>query len=212
MYFVIADPADDQRSWLPARLLYDPLSSPLDEIVDSAAARLGRCERRVAVSLFFQGYAARLISPQLGCLVRGGCVPAVPARRLCWRRPDGELIELGLIQGQGWRGPVDALLRLVVTQSFAEHLDPLAATLLAHTRLSPAVLVDNVASALISAHCLTDDSLGADWRSLASTALTHPLLSGSGHIGAGEPAFVRRSCCLYYRVTNGGKCGDCPLA
>ena len=27
----------------------------------------------------------------------------------------------------------------------------------------------------------------------------------------GEVAFRRRSCCLYYRVAAGGKCGDCPL-
>ena len=27
----------------------------------------------------------------------------------------------------------------------------------------------------------------------------------------GEVTFRRRSCCLYYRVAAGGKCGDCPL-
>lgn len=211
MFFAVPDPAADRHGWRPARLLYDASPGPLDEVVDYAAARLGRCERRVAVSLFFQGYAARLLSPQVGCVVGGGCIPAIPAGRLSWRRPGGELIELGLIQGPGWRGPVGALLHLVVTQSFTEHLHPLAAALLARTRLSPSVLRDNVASALVSALRLTDGRLGADWRRLASAALAHPLLIGSGHIGAGEPGFVRRSCCLYYRTKNGAKCSDCPL-
>ena len=212
MFFAIADPADDQLGWRPARLLYDARSAALEEVVDSAVARLGRCERRVAVSMFFQGYAARLLSPQLGCVAGGGCVPAIPAGQLSWRRPGGELIELGLTPGPGWRGPADALLRLVVTQSFTAHLRPLAAALLAHSRLAPGVLRDNVASALVSALRLTDGRLGADWRTLARIALIHPQLSGSGHIAAGEPAFVRRSCCLYYRAENGAKCADCPLA
>ncbi|WP_250213408.1 (2Fe-2S)-binding protein [Acrocarpospora catenulata] len=36
-------------------------------------------------------------------------------------------------------------------------------------------------------------------------------LRGTGRF-AGEPFFVRRSCCLYYRVPGGGTCGDCVLA
>ena len=56
-----------------------------------------------------------------------------------------------------------------------------------------------------------DEKIVPGWRSLAELALTNPRLRGSGTIQAGEPAYVRRSCCLYYRVDNGGMCGDCPL-
>ncbi|MGI5249917.1 (2Fe-2S)-binding protein [Actinacidiphila glaucinigra] len=41
-----------------------------------------------------------------------------------------------------------------------------------------------------------------------------PLLRDAGGLrltGPGAPAYVRRSCCLYYRVPGGGLCGDCAL-
>ena len=39
--------------------------------------------------------------------------------------------------------------------------------------------------------------------------LEHPHLAGTAEVG---PPFVRRSCCLYYRLPGGGYCGDCVLA
>src|SRR5215472_10360746 len=107
-----------ETGWQPAGLLYAVGASPLDAMLDDAVTRLGGCERRVAASLLFQGYAARLLSPQVGCLVTKGCVPAVPAAALRWRRPDAEVVELGLVAGGGWRGASDALTGLVLTQSF----------------------------------------------------------------------------------------------
>jgi iron complex transport system ATP-binding protein len=208
MFFSIAYPAPGDGSWRPVRSLYGSVSGPLDDLIDTVVSRLGR----VAVSLFFQGYAARLLSPQLGCLAVGGCVPAVPTGSLSFRRPGDELIELGLAGGPGWRGSAGALIDVIVTQSFAEHLRPLTQALLARTRLSSSLLRDNVASALVSALQLTDGKLGTDWRTMATRALDHPLLRDSGILDVGDPAFVRRSCCLYYRVENGSTCADCPLA
>ncbi|MGK5626949.1 (2Fe-2S)-binding protein [Streptomyces sp. URMC 123] len=48
---------------------------------------------------------------------------------------------------------------------------------------------------------------------LARALFTDPLLRGTGTVSAsgGRPGFVRRSCCLYYRVPGGGLCGDCVL-
>ena len=40
------------------------------------------------------------------------------------------------------------------------------------------------------------------------------VLHGTGELAEpdpGQPFFVRRSCCLYYRLPTGGKCGDCAL-
>lgn len=206
LFFRLADP--DEASWQPVGLLYASGAGPLDAMLDDAVARLGGCERRVAGSLLFQGYAARLLSPQVGCLITSGCVPAVPASGLRWRRPAREVVELGLEAGAGWHGPADELTELLLTQSFNGHLRPLAAALRARVRIPAGVLRDNAASALVGALRLADSKL---WRLLAEQALTNPLLRGSGIIHTNEPAFVRRSCCLYYRVDNGGMCGDCPL-
>jgi ferric iron reductase protein FhuF len=212
LFFRLADPRPFEAGWQPVGLLYAMNgSSALDAMLDDTVARLGGCERRVAASLLFQGYAARLLSPQIGCLVTKGCVPAVPTARLSWRRPDAEVVQLGIVAGAGWLGPADALIGLVLTQSFDEHLRPLAVALRARAGIPASLLRDNAASALVGALRLADDRIAAGWRFLAEQALDHPLLHGAGAIGSGEPAFVRRSCCLYYRVDNGGICGDCPL-
>jgi iron complex transport system ATP-binding protein len=214
LFFELADPAgdaDDEAGWQPAGLLYERDGEALDSLLDVVMARLAGCERRVAASLFFQGYAARLLSPQVGCLVCAGCVPAVPADLVTWRRPDAEIVQLGLAAGPGWRGSADRLIGLAVAQSFDEHLRPLAAALRARAGLPASVLRDNAASALVGALRLADSRIQPGWRHLATRALNHPRLRGSGTLSQNEPAFVRRSCCLYYRVDDGGTCGDCPL-
>jgi iron complex transport system ATP-binding protein len=215
MFFRLADPGLDEAGWQPVGPLYAGEIGGLDATLDDTVARLGGCERRVAASLLFQGYAARLLSPQVGCLVTSGCVPAVPAATLRWRRRDSEVMELGLEPGAGWLGPADALTEVMLSQSFDSHLRPLAAALRARARIPVTVLRDNAASALVSALQLTDDKIVArwphGWRFLADMALAHPRLRGSGTLGLDEPAFVRRSCCLYYRVDGGGMCDDCPL-
>ena len=232
LFFHLADPADEpDAGWQPVTLLYqpaspkpaspepvspkpaspEPVASALDSLLDVVIARLAGCERRVAASLFFQGYAARLLSPQAGCLVSAACIPAVTADRLAWRRPDTEIVQLSLAQGPGWRGPANVLIAEMVTQSFDEHLGPLAAALRTRTGIPASLLRDNAASALIAALRLADSRIESGWRRLAGLALDHPRLRGSGTLSLGEPAFVRRSCCLYYRVDDGGLCGDCPL-
>ena len=211
MFFRLADLIPGDTDWQPVKLLYANEKGQLDGLLDDTVARLGGCERRVAASLLFQGYAARLLSPQAGCLVTSGCVPAVPAASLRWRQPGAEVMELGLVAGAGWRGPAEALIAVVLDQSFDSHLRPLAAALRARVRIPARVLRDNAASSLAGALRLADDKIVPGWRFLAERALAHPLLRGSGVIYSEEPVFVRRSCCLYYRVDNGGMCGDCPL-
>ncbi len=206
-----SDPSGEEAGWQPAGLLYERGGGALDSMLDAVMARLAGCERRVAASLFFQGYAARLLSPQVGCLVSAACLPAMPAGLLSWRRPDAEIVRLALAPGPGWRAPADALIGLTVAQSFDEHLRPLATALRARVGIPASLLRDNAASALVAALRLADSRIGPGWRHLAGLALSHPRLRGAGVLNQDEPAFVRRSCCLYYRVDNGGLCGDCPL-
>ena len=248
MFFRLADPAADPAGWQPVRLLYgSQLSggqlspgqlsggqlSPgqlsggedhLDALLASVRAALGGCEPRVAASLFFQGYASRLLSPPLACLAANGCIPFVRADRLCWRHPADQMIELGLTADGGWAGSGRRLIEQLVADAFEEHLAPLADALRRQVRISAGLLTGNAASALVSGLALLAGRLGSDWRSLAAHALAQPALSGGGswgaspghgsgpgHGGGGEAVFVRRSCCLYYRVEGGGLCADCPL-
>ncbi len=211
MFFGLADPAGS-GDWHPASALYSTDESPLDAIIDEVIRKLGDCERRVAASLFLTGYSARLVTPQVGCLVLAGCVPAIPASRLYWRRPRSEMIELALEAGPGWRASDQVLMDLVISQTLDEHVTPLIAAIKARVRISAELLHDNMASALIGAIRLLDAQLHGGWRSLAEHVLAHPRLQGCGTLLQGEPAFVRRSCCLYYQVEDGGLCGDCPLA
>jgi ferric iron reductase protein FhuF len=156
------------------------------------------------------------------------------AGRLRWRHPEDQMIELGLTADGGWAGSGRRLIEQLVAASFEEHLQPLADALRRRVRISAGLLTGNAASALVGGLALLAGRLGPDWRSLAAHAVAQPPLRGSGgwrgspehgsaeHGGAGrgggrwggggEPVFVRRSCCLYYRVAGGGLCADCPLA
>lgn len=211
MFFRLADPADDLAGWRPVESLYSAGAGHLDMLIDTARRGLRDCELRVAASLFFQGYAARLLSPQVGCLVTSGCVPDLTSGRLHWRQPPGGLLELGMTAGPGWAGPAGVLLERVVHASFDHHLRPLADAVRSQARISEVILRDNAASALVGGLRLLDERCAGGWRPLAAAALAQPDLLNSGFLLANEPCFVRRSCCLYYRVPGGGKCGDCPL-
>jgi ferric iron reductase protein FhuF len=238
MFFRLADPAADPAGWQPVRLLYggqlsgeqlsgEQLSSGqlsgeqdhLDALLASVRAALGGCPPRVAASLFFQGYASRLLSPPLACLAANGCIPGMTADRLRWRHPEDQMIELGLTADEGWAGSDRRLIEQLVAASFEEHLQPLADALRRRVRIATGLLTGNAASALVSGFALLNGRLGSDWRSLAAHAVAQPRLRGSGtwrgrrgREGGGELVFVRRSCCLYYRVAGGGLCADCPLA
>lgn len=99
------------------------------------------------------------------------------------------------------------------------HLEPLADATRAGCPLAPGLLWGNAGSALAGSlgvlrdWCRTHHRPEAAARALAVTRLLFrtPPLRDTGHFHPGTPFFVRRSCCLYYRVPGGGYCGDCAL-
>src|SRR5262249_39120660 len=100
-YFRLTDPAGETAEWQPVSTLYTTASyttssSPLDEILEGVRRAKGDCEPRVAASIFFLGYAARLLSPPLACIATTNCLPHMPAGGLLWRRPDDGMIEFGM--------------------------------------------------------------------------------------------------------------------
>ena len=188
------------NGWHPISQCY---ADGFADLIDATATR-NRTTPRIAASLVHLGHAARLWSPVLACVLGHGVLPDLTTLQ----RADAGT-ELRLPEPVGERvAPSPELLYRVVVQ---QHMEPLEAGL--RVKLAPGLLSGNIASALV----------GASWALLSArpdlrqpiVGVTHALLdtgrlAGSGVI-TGELNFQRRSCCLFYRIPDGAKCGDCPL-
>ncbi len=208
-FFVLDLPATGERpQGTPLADLYRPAGQfDLAELVDHHARRLRTDERRVAVSLLFQGIAARLWSPVLGC-APAGIVPDLDPEHLRWWRASP--LGLGTSQPGGW-AVADAAehaehaARTVVQANLA----PLAAALQSSVPIADGLLWGNAASALVGAAQVAD---GDVTRALVVELLTRaPLRDTTTTLGGAPLTVRRRSCCLYYRTPGGGLCGDCAL-
>ncbi|HEX6501295.1 MAG TPA: (2Fe-2S)-binding protein [Micromonosporaceae bacterium] len=211
-YFRLGDCVADPGPWRGVATLYDSGTGLLDDIVEATGRRLRHHERRVAASIVHQGFAARLLSPQLGAIALRGWVVDLPARRTRWRLLDRHSLALAACEARAWQGPPDALLAYLLDDAFHEHLLPLEHALRSSAKLPDGLLRGNVASVIANGFRLLEPRLGAGWRDLTRIALDHRYLRGQGTLRDRPPPFVRRSCCLYYRVPGGGVCGDCVLA
>ncbi|MFF4778719.1 ATP-binding cassette domain-containing protein [Microtetraspora fusca] len=203
--------------WRPlADLFTDP--GVLETRIGETAARLKTTETRVAASILFQGIAARFWSPLLGAAIAHGLLVDLDPGRVHWQAVTGGPLPLRATDLDGWRvrDPAriaERLHRTVVSGL----LEPLAAAFQRVVKIAPGLLWGNAASAL-----------GGSVRTLArvrpelteaAVALGRELLAlgplrDTGELAEpepGHPFFVRRSCCLYYRLPGGGKCGDCAL-
>jgi FhuF 2Fe-2S C-terminal domain len=206
-YFVVD--VGDAPGWRPVMDLYEDVGGALDSLVTAYAGRLRTGERRVAASILFQGYAARLWSPVLGCVALGIRPPDLAARRLRWRYRPGEPVGLNLAAPMPAAGPVPPVI-------VHEHLTPLVGALHRLTRVSRNLLWGNASSAL--AGTLTALRLAGVRDGAAATVVGRLLesvpLRGTGVLTVtdGRPGFRRRSCCLFYRLPGGGLCADCCLA
>jgi FhuF 2Fe-2S C-terminal domain len=197
---------DDGRDWVPVGALY---SAGLGELIAATGASLGVTEPRVAVATVHLGYAARLWSPVLHCALRQAVVPdltglrvgTAPSLRLNLRRPGGWQVS----------GPA-AQAALAYRMVVGCHLEPLRAHL--PVKVATGLLHGNAAAAMTSALRLlaaAHPELGPRARALAQTLLATGVLRGTGELTGPGLEFVRRSCCLFYRVPGGGTCADCPL-
>lgn len=206
-YFAV--PVPDREAgpaWRPLAEFDPPAARAL---IADHARRLGTAEKRVAASILFQGLAARLWSPVVGAAAVHGVVPDLSG--LHWRWSPGAPIELRLADPAGWTA--DDLAEPVLRTVVDGHLRPLAETVRGVVSIAEGLLWGNAASALAGTlHVRVErpelaGPLGALIRRLLGL---EPLL-GTGSLAA-DGSFVRRSCCLYYRVPpGGGLCGDCVL-
>jgi hypothetical protein len=176
-------------------------------LIASTATQLRTSEPRVAAATFQLSYAARLWSPVLASVLRHGVVPDLADLRITL----SPSLRLSLPDPpRGWQPaePAASVYRAVM----ATHLEPLAAAF--PVKIAPGLLDGNAAAALTGALRVltaTHPDLAAPARTLAATLLDTGRLRGTGTLTGSGLEFIRRSCCLYYRVPRGGLCGDCPL-
>ncbi len=185
----------------------------LGSLIRAVQARLGNCEPRVAASLLHLGIAARLLSPQIGCLLVGRFRLDLSVQNTRWRKTSANFLELGIGQPRAATAADDGvLIRQSMNALMTEHLLPLTMALRSRVQLANPLLLGNIASAVVGATRVLRPHLGAGWADVARQLVKYIDLSQYGDFGASEPIYVRRSCCLYYRLEAGGYCGDCPIS
>jgi ferric iron reductase protein FhuF len=210
-------------SWLPLRALLDDLDvvrERVEFVREALALRCGvpadRIDVRASASIHFLGLVARLVAPVLAAASLDAVVPVFGPDDVRWQRVDGGPVPIGLTAAHGI--PVastepaaarlgDGVLRAVVA--------PLVGAFCEAAQLSPTVLWGNVASGLAGAASMLSRSgtaLTLDPAAIVASIFASPSpLLAAGEFDVHGRFFVRASCCLFYRVPNGGKCGDCVL-
>lgn len=169
----------------------------LDQRIERACEQLGTNERRVGASIWFQGLAARLWSPAVGAAVLGLDVPVLDPATTRW---DGGRLQL--VEPATGGKPSDVL---------DQHLEPLVAAIKDTVRISAKLLWGNASSALVgTVKVLLTARPDAQAQALRDQLLRDKRLAGTGQFEPGA-GFRRTTCCLFYRVPNGGLCGDCVL-
>lgn len=204
---ISVDPAEEaDPTWRPLAGLD---AARLRGVIEDYAKRLGTPEDRVAASILFQSLAARLWSPVLASAAGAGVVPDLST--LHWRWIPGAAISLWLADPAELAGAslADAVMDSVV----AARLRPLLEVFAETVQVADGLMWGNAASALAGTlrPAAARPGLAAAMAPLVGELLDREPLRGTG--GFVRPgAFLRRSCCLYYRVPpGGGYCGDCPL-
>ena len=205
-------PPADEGGW---RLASDLTGVAVAErLVGEVGQAFGRPAARVAASMVVLGYSSRLVAPTVAALLRDSLLLDVAPGKVCWRYAPGNGFQLRLPEPSGSR---DApLLDRWCDQVVDDHLGALVRSVRAVVPVAEGLLWGNVASSLAGALrslALTGSVPPPDCYEAGLVLLGHRPLRGSGSLTLrlGQLHFVRRSCCLYYRLPGGGLCGDCPL-
>lgn len=170
-------------------------------------------EPAVAASLTHLGLVARLVAPLLGAALVGGVLPVAPAERVQLHLSGANPVPLAVLGATGVPVPTGAELAAAMSHSWLRPvIDPLTAAVRASFALSAQVLDGNVASAVAGALRMAA-AASPESAPRAAEALDAMLEGPLAGTGRREPdgTFVRRSCCLFYRLPGGGTCLDCIL-
>lgn len=209
-FFAIGTGPIANDGWQPVQRLYTD-AALLDGIIADVQARIDAPDRRVAVSTFFLGFAARLWSIGVGALAGYRLVPDLAADQLMFRT-DGGQIQLHVEHPVAWRGDrPESRLADAVLES---HIAPLTAAVHRLGPISEKLLWGNVASALLGAARVFDRrhgdcTPGPGWQLARNLCVADERLTDTIEFINDGTNYRRVSCCLYYRTPGGGLCGDC---
>ncbi len=214
-FAVCEEPGPDWVSW--AELVDgDPLKRRISDVRAALAAgpEVSDVDPRVAASIAHLGLVARLVSPLLGVALTGGVLPVAPPAGVRLLLAGGNPLPLALLEVRMVRaGEPDAVAAALDREWLRPTVHPLSARVAALTGLSRQVLDGNAVSAVAGAlrmAATARPSLAGAVGSVLDAVLTRGSLAGTGTRRDGG-AFVRRSCCLFYRLPGAGTCGDCVL-
>lgn len=189
-YFLIeTSPAGPDIHGTTLTALYSAAGAvDLTELVEHHARRLRTDELRVAASLLFQGFAARLWSPVLGCAV-AGVVPDLDPDRLHWWRASP--VGLRTTRALGWRPHSRTRhVELAARTVLHDNLRPLAAALRRTVRIAEPLLAGGAVSALAGALQVLPGAPLAAARALAEDLLADPWLHNAGTLHSRDPLRV----------------------
>jgi hypothetical protein len=218
-YFAVALRLDE-REWLPFTRLLEPevlrdnvatVQRVLGERTGLSSADL---DLRACASTHFLGLASRLVAPALGAACLGGQVPRLAPGDVHWLRVEGGPVPLAVssIGGAAVISPGEAAGALH-EGIVGPLLEPLATAFAETFSLSRQVLWGNVASALAGAATMLARSGAELLLDPVATAMACTVRGALAEMGDWtEHGFVRRNCCLFYKIPGGGLCGDCVLA
>lgn len=173
-----------------------------------------RVESAVVASLVHLGLVARLVSPLLGAALLARVLPVTPVELVHVRLAGANPLPLAV----GAASPTEigsaADLAAALDDSWLlPGVEPLTRSVSDEWSVPRRVLDGNVTSAVAGALRMAA-TVRPELTSRADAALEAFLQSGSLAASGRrreDGSFVRRSCCLYYRIPGAGTCGDCIL-
>lgn len=218
--FFVLDRWSPDAGWRPLSELVDCPDVLVERVAAAREMLAGRSrvsvdeiEERAAASIVFLGLAARLVSPAFACAALTDRVPDLRLDALWWQPVLGGPWPMARSTGDG-SAPSGELAEDLDTRILRSIVAPVLESFGRTFALSPQVLWGNVASSLAGAltmlRAARPDRAEAATR-LVGQLLEHGMLQGTGDLDPAGPSFVRRSCCLFYRVPGAGICGDCVL-
>ncbi|MCW2526805.1 MAG: hypothetical protein JWM76_1665 [Pseudonocardiales bacterium] len=226
--FFAVDLRMDGSGWLPLaelsrpEVLRDRVEAAREVIAERSGLALDEVEERATASIVFLGWAARLISPAVGCAVLSAQVPGMAD--VFWQAGVGSPMPLALPSAD-LAGAVSAsdlisacdLAQLVYQRAVIDAIEPLLDAVSKTFSLSSTVLWGDVASSVAGSAKLiaaTRPELAPVTEELTDELLSQGPLQGKGAFTRETPsrrAFRRTTCCLFYRIPGAGYCGDCVL-
>jgi hypothetical protein len=170
-------------------------------------------EVRVAASLLHLGLVARLLAPMLGAALVAGVLPVATGRQVHLRLAGSNPMPLA-VTGATTVPAVGAAAGEALARYWLDPvIERLSASVCGRYSLSRRIAQGNVASAAAGAlrgAVTARRDLAPQAEAVLTALFARGPLAGAGGQRA-DGTFVRRSCCLFYRVPGAGTCADCVL-